>query len=344
MDIDPNFTINKSIVVLIITIIGIMGNVISFIIFSRKTFRKNPVSIYCSALALFDTSVIAFSALIDIYYILYDYYILNYSDFICAFLCFAYYTIGSIPGWILVAFSIDRTLSLKKVTNVMKRPIWHYMIIIGICLVHFLLYLEVPILVRRSPLEIYGSTAYVCDTTAFSFGQALNIVYSIQSSVIPFLIMIISSLITIKKLRDSSRSVEMLGSVADKRKSRDRKFAITSITFNVLFIVLKMPFLVSILIGYHVVSFYLYQISLDLFFFNYSISFFVHFFTNSIFRRELYILLRLRKPVVDSFAQTNQQKRLTTDKKSDLQSNLSERNNRHGAAILEVVSLDENNL
>ena len=341
MDIDPNFTINKSIVLLIITIIGIIGNIISFIIFSRKTFRKSPVSIYCSALALFDTSVIAFSVLIDIYYILYDFYLLNYSDFICAFFGYGYYTLGSIPGWILVAFTIDRTLNLKKVSNnSMKRPIWHYMIILGICLAHFLIYIEVPIYLRLSPLEFNGSRVYFCETTELSFGQILNVLYGIQSNIIPFLIMIISSVITIKKLRDSSRSVEMIGSVAEKRKSRDRKFAITSITFNVLFIVLKMPFLVSTLIGYKVVSFYLYQISLDLFFFYFSISFFVHFFTNSLFRRELYILLRFRKAAIDSTVQVNQQKQFPTDTKSNLQSNVRESINKQAAAILDVVSLD----
>ena len=333
MDIDPNFTINKSIILLIITTAGIIGNIISFFVLVRKTFRKNTVCIYCCALAIFDTSVGSVGALFYVYYILYDLYILNLSDFTCAFLGYGYYTLGSIPGWVLVAFSIDRTLSLKKVANVrMKRPILHYMIIIVIYFVHFILYIEVPIYLRLSPLE-FNSTVYLCDITSLSFGQVLNVFYGIQSNVIPFLIMIISSVITIKKLRDSSRSVEMMGSLAEKRKSRDRKFAITSITFNVLFIVLKMTFLLSILIGYKVVSFYMYQISLDLFFLNFSISFLVHFFTNSLFRRELYILLRFRKPVVESIAQTNQQKRLTNAKKP-----------RQEAAILEVESLDYQNV
>lgn len=107
MDIDPTFTINKSIVTLIITIIVTFGNIISFIIFSRKTFWRISVSIYCRALALFDTINNSLSTLIYVYYIMYDFFILNYSDFIYALFSYGYYTLASIPGWFLVAFTID---------------------------------------------------------------------------------------------------------------------------------------------------------------------------------------------------------------------------------------------
>ena len=299
MDSEQNFLYIKTIVTLIMGFAGIVGNIVSFIVFSRKTFRKNSISIYCRALAIFDMYIVL-SIITDFYNILYNYYIANYSDTVCVAMSYAYHAIGPIPGWILVAFSIDRTLSLKRVTNAMKRPILHYMIIFGIVLFNLLLYIEVPIFLRLFPLQIYGMTFYVCDPSTLSFGSVLNIVYIIEGSGLPFLIMIISSLITIKSLKDSRRQVEMIGSAEEKRKSRDRKFAITSITFNVLFIVLKMPFLVCVAIGYNFVSSYLFYIALALYFLNYSISFLVHFATNSLFRRELFILLRIRKPVADS--------------------------------------------
>ena len=294
-----DFTIKKSIVTLAMAFIGIAGNIISFIIFSRKTFRKNSISIYCRALAIFDMYIIT-SAVRDFYYILYKIYILNSSDAVCAFYGYAYYSLGSIPGWILVAFSVERTLSLKKVKNGMKKSIVHFLIVITIVISHLLLYIGVVIYIRLIPVP--NSTAFVCDTTLLSY---VNIIYIIESNAVPFLIMLISSLYTIKMLRDSRRHVEAIGSMDDKRKSRNRKFAITSITFNVLFIVLKTPLLICISIGYYNVNYYLYQISLALFFLNFSISFFVHFFTNSIFRRELHILLRIRKTASDSTLQPN---------------------------------------
>lgn len=76
-----------------------------------------------------------------------------------------------------------------------------------------------------------------------------------------------------------------------------RKFAISSITFNVVFFLLKMPMTIIIYSGYTSANFYLFQIAFSLFFLNFSTSIFVHFFTNSLFRRELFILLRIRKPL-----------------------------------------------
>lgn len=305
MDIDPNFTFKKSIITEIIAWIGMIGNIISFIVFSRKTFEKNAVSIYCRALAIFDMSI-ALSAVFDMFLIVYDYFIYNYSDGICAFYGYGYYAILSMSGWILVAFSVDRSLSLKKVSNLMKRPIVHYMILLVIILFHLLLYIEVPIYLRLSPLQINGTTFHVCDSNSLFFSDILNGVNSIESSVLPFIIMLISSFYTIKMIAKSRRNVEAIGSVTERRKNRDRKFAITSITFNVLFIVLKMPLTVFITIGYTNVNYYLYQIGFSLFFLNYSISFFVHFFTNSLFRRELFILLRFRKSLADSTPQAIQ--------------------------------------
>ena len=139
-----------------------------------------------------------------------------------------------------------------------------------------------------------------------SFGLAFNFIFVIEGSGLPFLIMFFSSVIMIKTLRDSRHHVEIFSSVDQKKKSRDRKFAVTSITFNVLFIALKMPLLVVTLIGYNFVSTYLYYIALALYFLNYSISFLVHFFTNSLFRKELFILLRFRNRVADSIDHPNQ--------------------------------------
>ena len=71
--------------------------------------------------------------------------------------------------------------------------------------------------------------------------------------------MIGSSLMTIKLLRDSRRHVNLTGVVGEKRKSRDNKYAITSFTFNVLFIVLRMPLVVCTVLGLANVSYYLSQ-------------------------------------------------------------------------------------
>jgi len=39
--------------------IGLVGNLLSFLVYSRKAFKKNSINIYCRALAIVDSLIIA---------------------------------------------------------------------------------------------------------------------------------------------------------------------------------------------------------------------------------------------------------------------------------------------
>ena len=290
----------------VIILSGVVGNILVFIVFSRATLRKNSISIYSRALAIFDSFGL-YQAIVIFYLIFYNYYILAYSDAVCKIMFYILYGFGSIPGWLLIAMSIDKLLSLKKVTTVMKRPLLHFMIVIAVVIANLLIYIEIPIYLTRVPIPMADSSIYwLCDTLVLPFANTLGIIYIIEGSVLPFCILFVTALITVKLLRNSRRQVEMIGSVSEKRKSNERKFAVTSIAFSISFIVLKMPFVISVAIGYSNVNGYIIQIGSLLFFLNFSIGFLIHFTSNSLFRREFLVMLRIRKPnAVESVTQTN---------------------------------------
>lgn len=277
-----------------VVIIGLIGNILTFVVFSRRKFRNNSISIYFRALAIFD-SFIVLEAVINFYLIFYKYYIAQYSDTVCKLVSYSSYTFGSIPGWILIALSIEKLLSMKKVTNTMKRPFIHYSIVIAIFLFNILLYIEIPIYLKLVPIEYYGVQVMFCDTAFLWFGNVLNIVYLVNGTVLPFVIMFVTSLIMIKALRDSRRQIEAIGTSGGNRKRREIKFAVTSLAFNGSFVVLKMPLLVCLSVGLTVVDFYFLQVAVFLFYLNFSLGFFVHFIVNSVFRKELFIVFRIRK-------------------------------------------------
>ena len=284
----------------VMILFGLIGHVITFLVFSRSTFRKNSISIYCCALAISELSIIS-HAVMNLIIIINGYSTAFSSDTACKLYAYVMYALGSIPGWILIAFSIDKLLNLRRVTGTMKRPIIHYSFITAIVLIHITIYIVVPIYVR--PVDIPGF-GVLCDVSTLSFGDVINIVYMTESSIIPFVIMFITSMITIKLLWKSRRQVQMVGNLSsqqNKRKSRDAMFALTSLTFNILFIVLKMPLLVCLIIGFEFINVYVLEFSILFYFLNFSIGFFVHFVSNSLFRRELFILFRIRSKTDRSF-------------------------------------------
>ena len=307
---DVTFKSAFSIITISVILLGLLGNILTVMVFSRPTFRKNSISIYCISLAIFDSHII-YDAVIYFITLLYNYLVITYSDAACIAISYITYGFNSIPTWILIAFSIDKLKSLKKLSNGMKRPIIHYMIILSIVLFNLILYIEIPIYLRLVTIDIFGVKLTLCDSTTLWFGEAINIISLIQGSVIPILILVGSSIYTIKLLRDSRRKVNLTEAAADKRRVRENKYAITSLTFNILFIVLKTPFFIVTTIGYSNFSVYVLYFMNLLFALNFSISFLVHFALNSLFRRELSILFRLRQPVVDSIMPLNLANRLS---------------------------------
>ena len=124
-----------------VILVGLLGNMITFIIFSRPVFQKNSISIYCRALAVFESFTIVH--LVYEYGIAFSSYFLgNYSDITCIIYNYANSAFGPIPGWILIALSIDKLLNMKNIGNSLIKKRWFQLVVIAsIVLFNLLLYI-----------------------------------------------------------------------------------------------------------------------------------------------------------------------------------------------------------
>jgi len=119
-----------------------------------------------------------------------------------------------------------------------------------------------------------------------------------NSTIIPFILMIIFTSITVKRLfkSRSKASIEVNGKI----KNRDVKFALTSISLNIFFFIFNLPVCI-----FHVVTHYIVLEDADFsllniiilfcFYLNFGIVFYVNFFTNPLFKNELLIFLHFKK-------------------------------------------------
>ena len=97
--------------------IGLIGSLITIIIFLRKTFRNNSISTYCISKALFE-SLIIFELINDIGYLNNNTYLIHQSEAGCKLFSMISMFITSITPFIMVAFSVDKLLSMR--TNSMQ--------------------------------------------------------------------------------------------------------------------------------------------------------------------------------------------------------------------------------
>ena len=272
---------------MLIISLGIIGNIISFIVFTRKAFRNNSISTYCRALAVADLFIIV-ELINNVFNYINKTKIYNINEPTCKVFYYLSMQYTSIPAWILVSFSIDKMLNMKmSPPNILKSKRFQWSLVLGIFLFHFVLYSELLIILKlekTSPLN-----SYACNFGMFDNYYPFVFAHLTENCVIPFSIMIVTSIVTIKKLIESRRSLERTGRIGNKqRKNRDMKFAISSLTFNLVFIAFKMPFFITNII-YHEIFF---QVAFILFLINCSFNFLIHFITNSIFRREFFVIFK----------------------------------------------------
>lgn len=284
--------------------VGLIGNALSFIIFSQPVFRKNSISSYCRALAIFDCFTIN-QLISDISLLTSNNYLPGIFNSYCK--VFYYFSIGfsSIPGWILVIFSFDKMLSMRRTNGkfeFLKRRKFQFSVIVLIVFTNLLIYSEIPILLNIiNVTDANGTISEICDVKYIPFANLVSAMYLIEASIIPFGLMTFISVVIVRSIRKSRKSLEKTtrrdSLIMKERKSRDAKFAVTSLTLNVLFVGLQLP-----LVLYYLFEFYgiavprnVYFLTIQIFFVNSSISFFVHFTTNSLFRKQFMIVLGLQK-------------------------------------------------
>lgn len=157
----------------VVNLLGIIGNIISFIVFCRSVFRKNSISVYCCALAIFDCFTIN-QLYIDIC-LIFDYYPPDNSEIICKIYFYISSAFSSIPPWILVTFSVDKMLSMRKTQKFefMNKRSFQIGIIAVFAIANILLFSEIPVLLVRVPRELENYSYLTCDSTAMPY---INIV------------------------------------------------------------------------------------------------------------------------------------------------------------------------
>ena len=284
--------------------IGLVGNITSIIIFSRKTFRNNSISTYCLALSINELLSI-FRFAMSISNIAFNVILADQSDTLCKVINYIPGAYSGIQPCLLVAFSIDKLLSMRMSSNAILRKKWfQWSVVATIVLFNLLLYLEIPILIKRREV---APGRVICDQTTIGFLNVLVIVVDLETCLVPFIIMIGSSIITIRLLIKSRNSVARNGNVSKERKSRDQKYAVSSVAFNIMFLVFKSPYMIY----YTLLAFYSYynptffNTTVFLIYLNSASFFFIHLVTNSLFRREFLVLIGLEKRNGEISSNTN---------------------------------------
>ena len=279
----------------------IAGSIMSFIIFSRRSFSNNSIQVYFKSLAISDLYVLmpfflgVIGAIMNVSFA-------NRSDFICKISNFVSVGLSAIPGWILVFYSIDRlfTVSMTRRFEFRKKKWFQYTVIFGILVANCALYSPMFVLVGVLNVTTSDGFDQSCDSTSL----VIPIIYLVESSLVPFGIMILTTGLILRALVKSRRraSIAPTGHKRITRRGRDIKFAFNSLVLNIVFIALTSPQIFHYIFPEddYLLNDLVTTICYVIFYLNSALHFWIHLAVNSIFRNQVLVMIGLRRKELEA--------------------------------------------
>ena len=276
----------------LITIIGLITNPLSIFIFTRTKLNKTTFSVYFRFFLLFQ----CLDLILPIYKMFQ--YNLNidfsiWSNFLCK-LRFYYSRVNlATPAWFLAIISFEQFMSIVYPTKLLIRKKLKFQLLSSLLIIIMNLLFFTPTLIFC--YVKYEKINETNETKECVFdGSWFDIVDLIYAILIPCILMSIFTSITIATVFKSRQTTTRPPGI-NKLKSKDIRFAITSISNIFLYLIFNIPYFIFIIIRkntdlfekLNILDLFLHSLFILLIYLSLISSFFINYIVNSIFRNEI---------------------------------------------------------
>ncbi|CAF3526131.1 unnamed protein product [Rotaria sp. Silwood1] len=288
----------------IIWLIGNIGSMINCCIFCQPKFRKNPCVMYLLASSASQFLTFNFALLTRILYMGYNMQAVNTLLWYCKFRYYFFYIFVAIPRYYIILASIDRFFA--SCSDIYWRRWSSSKVAMRLIISNFLFWCLIYIHV----LVFYEIQNNNCSFRNGVYAIFFSVYLSIESGILPPLIMFIFEFLTLKNIRNSKRRTRPLTIVnvsqteqLTRLSRRDLHFSKMLLYQICLWIILNIPNPCYLL--YQTITIYdtksLLRLTIESFISNmsyfliyieFSLTFFVYILSSSLFRRELNQLIR----------------------------------------------------
>lgn len=286
---------------------GIVGNLLMFVVYYRGSLRRLSISVYFRWISIYSTIQILCLIIVEPYW----------TKFVfksVASLKIAFYlksTISPTAVWFEVAASLDRFLTILfpiKFRFLQKR--WVKSVVVATVFAYNMIFYSYLLFEVNLPSKL-----------GIKANQRLkNLIYTlnlINMTIVPFVLMLslsIATFIGVLRAHQRIKSLSRRNNMSARRKiTRDVKFGVTMIFLNFLFLICVglstlnnsigiNPFSPSVNLAAHIIC----SILLDnIFFYYFTITFYVHLAVNNLVRKELWTLMEDLLPILKRINPTN---------------------------------------
>jgi hypothetical protein len=310
---------------LILTVpLGVVLNLFAIYVFSRPNLNKTTMGFFYMNLSGWTAAVLLYFFFVQNSAKTMKYDITKYTPLGCAFYMFIRRVIREVPPWIEVLITIDRFIAVCHPTKFkfMKNKLVLLGLIFGtiVCLgilsyqnfdyTLIYSYKNTTVFDQTTNSTIYKNVVSKVSCSQDIYGRFYaDIVSAILRAVAPAIVLMIFSILLVKKVLDSKKSLQKESGKTDKASAQ---FTRSVLNMNIIFWALNVP--ESIV--YFIKNFYNITTSADPYIVGiinnsytfsyvianlyYNLKFFSYLFFNKLFFKEILIILKLDKPSIAS--------------------------------------------
>jgi hypothetical protein len=282
----------------IILCIAIIGNTLGCIVIWRpKLINIGPRNIY-KYLFIFDTFYVIEIIISYLQRANFTQFLNKSSLFMCKSLTYFNYSFAPVSPLLLVYISVDRYISVQfpgKRFFLRKEKIQsiYFIFIIIYNLIYYTPVIFYRDLIETNSTQIDNTT----NTISCSFNKENLFVISIMDSInrvfIPFSLMLICSFLLINNIfKSRTRIVENFLAEENRTFYAEIRLSTVSLSLNLIFLFLNIPFCVIRYVPSYFSNVNLFLYSYYLFYFSYSINFYILLLSNTLFRSEFFSLFK----------------------------------------------------
>lgn len=290
---------------MVIAVLGTIGNLLTFVVFSRKRFKNYSFSLYLRIMVISDTIVLLHSVRIFCTTVL-NMDISLVSDLICKLSDYSNYVAAALSVWLLALVSFDRLISIVFPFRFLIFKKRHFQLIVVSVLIAYSLFLYLPMPIYTDIINEFRNKTNETNTSRLIKSCVLqesktSLVYLTDLVNLTFVTFLVNNVLAFAIISFIFNSRKKSIPNDSKRKSalRDRKFAINSIVLNLICFVCKTPTIVILVCSTYLrieeqKAVMMFSISVSIFIIDNSSAFFVNFYLNSIFHDEFLAIINLK--------------------------------------------------
>ena len=298
---------------IIILFVGVLGNIMVITVLMRPKFKKISSRKILCVLSLND--MLSISTILFYHGSAFNFNFLTQSKLACQILAFFYYEFAEVASWTMCLVNIERLISIKysRVKLFVNNKSLSLILIVlygwnfGI---YFARTLQVTLFdgftgrILTNLTDINENDSIICDI----YDPQADFIYSIidlnNSTLVPFLIMIISSILIIKSIYDIRKRLLVNHTIKDMRRfKRDLQFSITILVLDLFYFAFNLPYCLYSFLGDRLNDFMFTVMDL-IFYTQYIFNILAFVLLNSEFQKELLVMLHFSKKQPNRFTMT----------------------------------------